>query len=57
MLIVSLDQYIVVERIRELEYYLLAPWITGAGQVYWTRSNRADIHRRVDAILRQIEDG
>jgi hypothetical protein len=56
-LIVSLDQYTVLERIRELEYYLLAPWITGAGQIYWTRSNRADIHRRVDAILRQIEDG
>ena len=46
-----------LERIRELEFDLLAPWIAGAGQVYWTRTNRADRHRRVDAILRQIEGG
>jgi hypothetical protein len=41
----------------ELEFDLLAPWIAGTGQVYWTRTERADTHRRVDAILRQIEGG
>lgn len=44
-------------RIRELEFDLLAPWIAGAGQAYWTRTDRDDVRRRIDGILRRIEDG
>jgi glyoxylase-like metal-dependent hydrolase (beta-lactamase superfamily II) len=43
-----------LELIRELEFDVLAPWIAGAGQACWARTDRRDTHRRIDAILRRI---
>jgi glyoxylase-like metal-dependent hydrolase (beta-lactamase superfamily II) len=44
-----------LELILGLEFDILAPWIAGADQAFWTRTDPADAERRIDALVRQIK--
>ena len=40
-----------IELIRDLDFDVLVPWAAGAGERYWTVTDRADTRRRIDKAL------
>lgn len=46
-----------LELIRELDFDLLVPWNTTAGQPYHAVTDRPDAQRRIDAILERVKQG
>jgi hypothetical protein len=43
--------------IRELDFDVLVPWAATGGQPYFVRTDRAEIERRVGAIIERLERG
>jgi glyoxylase-like metal-dependent hydrolase (beta-lactamase superfamily II) len=43
--------------VRELDFDVLVPWAATAGQPSFVRTDRADIERRLDAIIERVERG
>jgi glyoxylase-like metal-dependent hydrolase (beta-lactamase superfamily II) len=46
-----------LERLRDLEFDLLAPWVATAGGPFAVETDGADARRRIDAILARVRRG
>jgi Metallo-beta-lactamase superfamily len=46
-----------LELIRELDFDVLVPWIASAGEPYCVVTSRANVRRRLDAILERVRRG
>ena len=46
-----------LERLRELEFELLVPWIATAGAPAAVRTDRADARRRLAALIERLRGG
>ncbi len=52
------DSYIEsLELIRELDFDVLVPWAATGGRPYYAETDRADMQRRIDAILERVRRG
>jgi glyoxylase-like metal-dependent hydrolase (beta-lactamase superfamily II) len=46
-----------LERLRELDFELLVPWVAGLGEPPAVRTDRADARKRIDAIIARVRRG
>ena len=46
-----------LERLRDLEFDVLVPWVATAGDPFAVETDRADARRRIDALLARIRRG
>ncbi len=46
-----------LELIRELDFDVLVPWASTAGDPYYAPTGREDVRRRIDAILERVRRG
>ena len=52
------EAYLVsLERLRELEFDLLVPWVVTAGRPFAVETDPADARRRIDAIIARVRRG
>jgi glyoxylase-like metal-dependent hydrolase (beta-lactamase superfamily II) len=52
------DAYVAsLERLRDLEFDVLVPWVATAGQPFHAETDRADARRRIDAVLARVRAG